>query len=93
MKGALLLSNQVSVVVHDLEQKRVDCLKTQEKIRKEKEKKSKAFKVVSSHSNDVSPLTLLAQTAEQLEKEKSDSKWETSKVKSFKNLLEKSAPF
>ena len=45
-KGALLLSNQVSVVVHDLEQKRVDCLKTQEKIRKEKEKKSKAFKVV-----------------------------------------------
>ena len=48
MKGALLLSNQVSVVVHDLEQKRVDCLKTQEKIRKEKEKKSKAFKVIIS---------------------------------------------
>ena len=46
MKGALLLSNTVSVVVHDLEQKRVDCLKTQEKIRKEKEKKSKAFKVI-----------------------------------------------
>ena len=46
LKGALLLSNQVSVVVHDLEQKRVDCLKTQEKIRKEKEKKSKAFKVI-----------------------------------------------
>ena len=45
MKGALLLSNTVSVVVHDLEQKRVDCLKTQEKIRKEKEKKSKVFKV------------------------------------------------
>ena len=48
MKGALLLSNQVSVVVHDLEQKRVDCLKTQ--IRKEKEKKGKVFKVVKTIS-------------------------------------------
>ena len=46
-QGALLLSNQVSAVVHDLEQKRVDCIRTQEKIKKEKEKKIKTFKVSS----------------------------------------------
>ena len=59
MKGALLLSNQVSVVVHDLEQKRVDCLKTQEKIRKEKEKKSKAFKVVNTQYPVFNPIYLM----------------------------------
>ena len=59
MKGALLLSNTVSVVVHDLEQKRVDCLKTQEKIRKEKEKKSKVFKVGGNLISRIASIALM----------------------------------
>ena len=74
-QGALLLSNQVAVVVHDLEQKRVDCIRTRDKIKKEK--KAKSFKVFS-YSYFV--LIKFTQSPEQLEKEKNDSKWETSKV-------------
>ena len=44
LKGAQILSNQVSVVVHDLEQKRVDYFKTTEKLKREKENNIKAFK-------------------------------------------------
>ena len=40
-----MLANQVSVVVHDLEQKRVDCLKTQQKLKRERENKIRTFKV------------------------------------------------
>ena len=45
LQGAQILSNQVSTVVHDLEQKRVDYFKTTEKLKKEKENNIKAFKV------------------------------------------------
>ena len=40
-----MLANQVSVVVHDLEQKRVDCLKTQQKLKRERENNIRTFKV------------------------------------------------
>ena len=76
----------MSVVVHDLEQKRVDCLKTQEKLKKEKEKKSKSFKVNSSVAYII--INLL-QSPDQLEKEKNDSKWETSKVNNFEKISNK----
>ena len=56
----------MSTIVHDLEQKRVDCLKSEERQKKNKGVKSKAFK-----------------SADQLDKEKNDSKWQTSKVIHF----------
>ena len=44
LKGAQILSNQVSVVVHDLEQKRVDYFKTTEKLKREQETGNRGFK-------------------------------------------------
>ena len=38
------MSNQLSVQVHDLEQKRVDYFKTTDKLKREKENNIKAFK-------------------------------------------------
>ena len=61
----------MSSVVHDLEQKRVICLKAQE--RKKKEDESKSF---------------LYKSAEQLDKEKRELRWKTSKVKKAKHLKE-----
>ena len=59
------VSYQVSTVVHDLEQKRAVCLKVEERLKKEKEKGGKSAALKS---------------ANQLEKEKTDSKYKTSKV-------------
>ena len=58
-------------MVHDLEQKRVVCLKAQE--RKKKEDESKSF---------------LYKSAEQLDKEKRELRWKTSKVKNAKHFKE-----
>ena len=44
-QGAQLLANQVAVVIHDLEEKRVDYIKLQDKMKREKENNVKAFKV------------------------------------------------
>ena len=59
--GAVMLANQVCTVVHDLEQKRADCLKAEEKEKKDKGKKAPAFK--SSNQMDKEKADAKWQTA------------------------------
>ena len=44
-QGAQILANQVAVVIKDLEEKRVDYIKLQNKMNREKDNNVKAFKV------------------------------------------------
>ena len=44
-QGAQILANQVAVVINDLEEKRVDYIKLQNKMKREKDNNVKAFKV------------------------------------------------
>ena len=68
-EGALLLANQVSLVVHDLEQKRATCLRAEERQKKEKQKAS------------------VMKSAAQLEREKTEAKWHTAKVRDHASMM------
>ena len=68
------------MVIHDLEQKRVDYIKVQDKMKREKENNVKTFKVCNKKLLYLIFLSIHFQSADQVEKEKNDSKWETSKV-------------
>ena len=53
VQGAQLLANQHAVVVHDLEKKRVDCIKTKEKLQRDQDNNVKAFKVTFVNYNQI----------------------------------------
>ena len=73
-------------MVHDLEKKRVDCIKTKERLKRDEENNFKPFKVTFYTVMAPCYIALYSyfkysKSADQLEREKNDVKWETSKVR------------